>query len=354
MIEQTEQMEQYMRRCINLARRAKGLTYPNPMVGCVIVHDGKIIGEGYHISAGLPHAEVNAINSVKNHILLKESTLYVNLEPCAHYGRTAPCSLLIIEKQIPKVVIGCIDTFSKVAGKGIDIMKSQGIEVITGICEEESRYLNRRFFTFHEMLRPHIILKWAESADGLMDAVRSPEQKPIWLTNTQSRMRVHKQRTEEMAILIGTRTALLDNPSLTVRYWHGNQPLRVVIDKNLSLPNHLNIFTDGNPTLVINNHKTESEGLVMFVKIDFDAHIEENILEVLYHHDVQSVIIEGGSHTLKSFIGKGLWDEAFVYRGASHLIEGVKAPHFPFVPKQTIRLGKVELRAYGRDKKESV
>ena len=327
MSEQLFEMEQYMQRCLQLAQKAGGMTWPNPMVGCVIVHQGRIIGEGFHIKAGYPHAEVNAINSVSNHELLKESTLYVNLEPCAHYGRTPPCSLLIIEKQIPRVVIGCVDSFSAVAGKGIEMMRENGIEVVVGVCEDDSRALNRRFFTFHEKKRPYIILKWAQSADGYLDAIRGRKpQKPVWLTNEWARKYVHKQRSEEMAILIGTNTALLDNPSLTVRKWFGKQPIRVVIDRDLKLPQHLTLFSDGGDTLVINAIKTQTEENIRFFCIDFSDDFVHHLTALLYQQGIQSLIVEGGRDTLLSFINEGLWDEAFVYHGATLLQDGIAAP----------------------------
>lgn len=346
MAEQLLEMEQYMQRCLQLAQKAQGMTYPNPMVGCVIVHQGRIIGEGYHIKAGSPHAEVNAIHSVKDHSLLKESTLYVNLEPCAHYGRTPPCSLLIIEKQIPRVVIGCVDSFSEVAGKGIEMMKTKGIDVLVGVCEADARELNRRFFTFHDKRRPYIILKWAQSADGFLDANRSAEEKPVWLTNEWARKQVHKQRSEEMAILIGTNTALLDNPSLTARQWYGAQPLRVVIDRNLKLPQNLTLFTDGHPTLVVNAIKNGHKEAVSYAQINFSGNFEQELLNLLYQQNIQSVIIEGGRVTLSSFIDKGLWDEAFVYEGIAKLGDGVAAPAFAHRPQKIVSLNESRLYCY--------
>ncbi len=346
MAEKLLEMEQYMQRCLQLAQKAQGMTYPNPMVGCVIVHQGRIIGEGYHNKAGSPHAEVNAIHSVKDQSLLKESTLYVNLEPCAHYGRTPPCSLLIIEKQIPRVVIGCVDSFSEVAGKGIEMMKAKGIEVLVGVCEAEARELNRRFFTFHEKRRPYIILKWAQSADGFLDAIRGADVKPVWLTNEWARKYVHKQRSEEMAILIGTNTALLDNPSLTVRQWCGAQPLRVLIDRNLRLPPDLTLFTDGHPTLVVNAIKTETQGNTSYAKIDFSMDFEGELLDLLHQHGIQSLIVEGGRVTLSSFIDKGLWDEAFVYEGGVELHNGIPAPRLNQNREEIITLSDSRLSIY--------
>ena len=236
--------EKYMKRCLDLAILGNGNTAPNPMVGSVIVYNGKIIGEGYHQKCGEAHAEVNAIKSVKDHELLKKATLYVNLEPCAHQGRTPACSLLIRTKQIPRAVIGCIDTFSKVAGKGVEILTNSGCDVTVGVLEKESREINRRFFTFHEKKRPFIILKWAQTLDGFIDKMRTPDMpiKPIWITNELARTVVHKWRSQESAIMIGTNTATKDNPKLNVRDWTGENPVRVVVDRNLRIPQSAYIF----------------------------------------------------------------------------------------------------------------
>lgn len=328
-----ENDERFMLRCIELAQSAQGLTYPNPMVGSVIVHDGQIIGEGYHRKAGEPHAEVNAIASVKHRELLKDSTLYVCLEPCAHFGRTPPCAQLIIDTQIPRVVVGCIDTFSKVSGKGIEMLQKAGIEVVTGILEKECRHLNRRFFTFHEKNRPFVILKWAESADGFVDAKRDANEAPVWLTDEDCRRLVHKQRAEEQAIMIGVNTANMDNPSLTARLWSGNQPLRIVVDPHLRADRNLTLFNDGGKTLVINGLKDTIEGNTEYRRIDFSGgEAPEKILQLLYEMNIQSVIIEGGPTTLNAFIEHSLWDEAYVYRSAIQLGAGVAAPKLSASP----------------------
>ncbi len=316
-----------MKRCLELAELGKGTAQPNPMVGSVIVHNGKIIGEGYHKNCGEAHAEVNAINSVKDESLLKESTLYVNLEPCAHQGKTPACSLLIIEKQIPNVVIGCIDTFSKVSGKGIEMLKNADVNVTVGILENESRWLNRRFFTFHEKKRPYIILKWAETIDGYIDINRkNPEQKAEWITNEISRKLVHKWRTEEPAIMVGTNTAKLDNPELNVRAWSGNNPTRITIDKDLILPKSLNILDKTIPTIVFTKKQKQSENNLEYIRIDFSKEIHNQILNHLYKKEIQSIIIEGGKEFLDSFISNNLWDEARVFVGEKHFYDGVKAP----------------------------
>lgn len=322
--------ELYMQRCIELAQMAEGRTYPNPMVGSVIVHNGRIIGEGYHRKAGTPHAEVNAVHSVPNSALLSESTLYVNLEPCAHYGRTPPCARLIIDSKIPRVVVGCVDTFSKVAGKGIAMMREAGIDVRVGVLEEQCRKLNRRFFTYHEKHRPYIILKWAESSDGYLDAPRDAANRPTWLTNEACRRLVHRQRTTEAAILIGVNTALLDNPSLTPRLWKGPQPLRIVIDPHLRMHNKLTLLADELPTLIFNSLRNETQFDNKYYKqIDFSNSSLDAILTTLYDNEIQSIIVEGGAYTLQRFISQGMWDEVWRYRGAVLLGGGVKAPALP-------------------------
>ena len=340
--------EKYMSRCLRLALNGEGTTYPNPLVGSVIVHRGKIIGEGFHYKAGEPHAEVNAINSVKNKDLLKESTLYVNLEPCAHFGRTPPCSLAIIQNKIPKVVIGCVDSFSKVAGKGIEMMRNAGVEVTTGILEKESRFINRRFFTFHEKGRPYVILKWAQTIDGFIDIERKPRAaaQPTWITNEWARRAVHKQRSTEQAILVGTNTALKDDPSLTLRDWTGIPPVRVVIDRSLKLPHSLKIFSGKEQTLILNEVMNKEDGNVQFIKINFSKNSLRNILNFLKKQDIQSVIVEGGRQTLTGFIEEGLWDEAYVYVGDKWFVNGVKAPVIPLQPVEKQQFGGSKLFVY--------
>ena len=316
--------EFYINKCIEIARLAKGKTSPNPMVGSVIVCNGEIIGEGYHENYGKAHAEVNSITSVKNKSLLQKSTLYVNLEPCAHFGKTPPCSNLIIEHKIPKVVIGCVDTFSEVSGKGIAKMEKAGIEVIVGVLEKESRDLNKRFFTFHEQKRPYIILKWAKSKDGYIAPQNQTES--FWMTSSESKKLVHKWREEEDAILVGRITAEKDNPSLTVREVEGNNPIRIVIDKDLKLSTDLNLFNSEAETLIFNSVKTEKIYTNNFIKIDFNNLIK-NILKELYKQNIQSVIIEGGNKTLQSFIDTNMWDEARIFTTNKELTDGVKDPN---------------------------
>ncbi len=317
-----------MNRCLELARKGAGKVSPNPMVGCVIVHNDTIIGEGFHEKYGEAHAEVNAINAVKNQELLKESTLYVSLEPCAHFGLTPPCSDLIVEKKIPRVVIGTIDSFAKVAGKGIEKMIKAGIDVQVGILEKECREINKRFFTFHEKKRPYIFLKWAETTDGFIDYDRTKNQfgEPTWITGEKALVRVHQMRAVEDAILVGTNTALKDNPSLTVRHCEGRSPVRIVIDNHLRLPVHLKLFDRTAKTIVFNSLKNEESGNTEFVKIDFNKKMIPHLLKNLYQRNIQSLIVEGGKQLLESFIEANLWDEAFRFTGNKLFIRGIKAP----------------------------
>ena len=317
--------EFYMQRCLDLAENALGKTYPNPIVGCVIVHEGKIIGEGWHKKAGDAHAEVNAINSVKDKTLLSASTLYVSLEPCVHYGKTPPCSELIIKHKIPHVVVGCKDLYSKVSGKGIQSMCESGINVDVGVLEDQCIESHKRFFTFHNKKRPYIILKWAETKDGFIAPEKQKLGEPFWITSKESKTLVHKWRSQESSILIGANTAKLDNPSLTVRLWYGNNPLRIVIDENLKLNNNLNIFNNSAKTLVFNNKKNIVFDNIEYCMIDFNS-IHQEIMKSLYNKGVHSLIIEGGRETLQSFIDIGLWDEARVFVGNKNLENGVHAP----------------------------
>jgi len=312
-----------MKKCLELATKGMGYVSPNPMVGCVIVFNNQIIGEGYHKKYGTAHAEINAIENVKDKSLLKKSTLYVNLEPCVHFGKTPPCTNLIIESEIPKVVIGCRDSYSEVSGKGIEKMQNIGIEVIVGVLEKESRELNKRFFTFHEKKRPYIILKWAESKDGFMAPLN--QKKPFWMTSSESKKLVHKWRAEEEAILIGRITAKKDNPSLTVREVAGNNPIRIIIDKNLTLSGDLNLFNSEAKTIIFNSIKSEKTGTNYFIKIDFNYLIKK-ILKELHKQNIQSVKIEGGSITLQSFIDANIWDEARIFTANKLLSQGLKTP----------------------------
>lgn len=320
--------EKYIARCIQLAKNGLCNAAPNPMVGAVIVHNDTIIGEGYHIRCGEAHAEVNAVRSVKDKSLLKESTIYVSLEPCSHHGKTPPCADLIINKGIPRVVVGCQDPFSLVAGRGIAKLREAGIEVKVGVLEEECRQLIRRFVTFNTLRRPFITLKWAESADGFIDLHRT-EGHPYIFSSPLSSMLVHKRRAEHSAILVGRRTALLDNPSLTTRNWFGKNPVRMVIDKDLTLPKHLALFDGSVRTLVFTQREdTSNRPNVEHIRLDFKIDILPQIMEVLYKEKLQSLMVEGGSILLQSFIDAGCWDEAYIEQSDAHLKDGVKAPSF--------------------------
>ncbi len=297
---------EFMRRCLQLARCGEAGAQPNPMVGALVVCDGRIIGEGYHRRCGGPHAEVNAISSVKEKHLLSRSTIYVSLEPCAHFGKTPPCADFIVRCGIPRVVIGCTDPFAKVNGLGIKKLKDAGCEVIVGVLEDECRKLNRRFFTFHQKRRPWITLKWAQSEDGFIG-----KDERVILSNALTQTLVHRLRARSGAILVGTRTALIDNPTLTTRYWTGPNPLRLTIDRHGILPPTLHLKDNSTPT-VIYSHES----------------IEE-ILADLYHRGIQSLIVEGGTKLLQSFIDAGLWDEARIETAPVRLGEGVKAPVLP-------------------------
>lgn len=320
--------EKYIRRCIELASNGLCNAAPNPMVGAVIVHNGKIIGEGYHARCGEGHAEVNAIRSVKDESLLKESTIYVSLEPCSHYGKTPPCADLIISKGIPRVVVGCIDPFSQVSGRGIQKLRNAGIDVTVGVLEDECKNLIKRFVTFNTQKRPYITLKWAESADGFIDINRE-NGSPVVLSTQITSMYVHKQRAEHKAILVGRKTALLDNPSLTTRNWYGANPLRLVIDRTLSLPSNLKLFDHTTPTLVFTEKVKAGEENLEYITLDFSKDILPQIFTVLYKRKIQSLLVEGGTTLLQSFINSGVWDEIFVEHSARVLGEGVKSPIIP-------------------------
>jgi len=314
-----------MGRCIQLAKLAAGNVAPNPMVGAVLVFENKIIGEGYHQKYGEAHAEVNCINNVqeKNKTLIEKSTIYVSLEPCAHHGKTPPCADLIIKNKIKKVVIGCQDIYKEVAGKGIEKLQNAGAEVITGILEKECKDLNKRFFTFHQKQRPYIILKWAQSANG---KIGSNNNERILISNDYSNGLVHNWRAEEAAILVGTNTALKDNPSLTTRLWKGNNPVRIVIDKELRLPSGSKLFSKETNTVIFNFVKNAVEENSNFIKIEKGNFLQEMLFS-LYRLNIQSVLVEGGAKTLQYFIDAGFWDEARVITNEKMVIEnGIAAP----------------------------
>lgn len=318
----------FMQRCIELAYKGIGNVAPNPMVGAVIVYNNQIIGEGYHQKYGYEHAEVNAINSVKTPELLEKSTIYVSLEPCSHFGKTPPCADLIIEKKIPNVVVGSIDSFSAVSGKGIEKLKNAGVNVITDILNDECRWLNKRFFTFHEKKRPYIILKWAQTKDGFIDKIRKKDcvKEPTWINSELSRILVHKWRTEEQAILVGTTTALNDNPALNARQWPGKSPLRLVIDRELKIPKNYKLNDATIETIVFNDITDERKINLEYKKLYFQKNIPQQICSFLFEKNIQSLIIEGGKKTAESFIDSGLWDEARIFTASTSFFEGLKAP----------------------------
>lgn len=336
--------EKYIRRCIELAQNGLGTTYPNPMVGSVIVYEDRIIGEGWHKKAGEPHAEVNAVNSVIDKSLLQKATIYVSLEPCSHFGKTPPCCDLIIQHKIPNVVIGTVDPNEKVAGRGIAKLIEAGANVSVGFLETECNELNKRFFTFHQKKRPYIILKWAETSDGFIAPKERQETKPVWITNQYSRQLVHKWRSEEQAILVGTQTVLEDNPKLDVRDWTGNSPVRVILDQNNRIHKDYNVLNGQVKTIVICQTRTaiDKENTI-FEVIDFKQNIARQITEVLYRHQIQSLIVEGGQKTLATFIEENLWDEARIFTGSTIFTSGTKAPTFIKTPSEKYRISNDEL-----------
>ena len=332
--------KQYIERCLALAQNGLGTTYPNPMVGCVIVHNNQIIGEGWHIKAGQGHAEVNAIKSVKDKSILTEATIYVSLEPCSHFGKTPPCCDLIIKHKIPNVVIGTVDPNIKVAGNGIKRLIEAGVNVKVGFCEEDCNELNKRFFGFHLKKRPYIILKWAETQDGFIAPKERNENKPVWITNPYSRQLVHKWRTEEQAILIGTQTAIDDNPRLDARDWKGANPTRVVLDAKNRIKQTNVVFDGSVKTIIICGQKPEiiPENCI-FETIDFTQKVALQITQILYNYQIQSVIIEGGQKTIQSFIDEELWDEARIFKGQNTFKQGTKAPLLTYAHFETQTIG---------------
>jgi len=329
----------YMQRCLDLAIKGIRTVSPNPMVGCVIVHKNKIIGEGYHEAFGKEHAEVNAINQVQDKKLLKESKMYVSLEPCAHTGKTPPCSGLIIKHQIPEVLIGIEDPNPKVSGKGIAKLEKSGIKVKVGILKPECFDLNKRFFTFHQKQRPYVILKWAQTLDGYLDKVRDgDEQKINWISAPETQTLIHKWRSEEQSILVGRNTIINDNPSLTVREYGGVNPIRIVIDSQLQISESLKIYSKEAPTLVFNRVKDEKKNNIEWIKINETN--TKHILDELYKRNIQSVFVEGGSRTLQYFIIDNAWDEARVIVGQKNFDEGYKAPVINRIPVNSHKYGK--------------
>lgn len=322
--------EKYLFRALALAKNGLGLTYPNPLVGCVIVHQDQIIGEGFHIKAGEAHAEVNAINSVAQKELLPKSVVYVSLEPCSHFGKTPPCADLLIAHNVGKVVIATADPFAKVSGNGIKKLRAAGIPVEFGFLKAEAFELNKRFFTYHLAKRPFITLKFAQSENGFIDKNDSKIGEPFWISNDYSKQLSHKLRAQESAILVGKNTINSDNPSLTSRTWAGANPLRIIVDRKLELASDLNIFNDQAQTLVFYQEAFASEFMlddhVSYAKIDGRENLMFQIVEELYQRGVQSLIVEGGAQVLNSFIQAGLYDEIWRFTGAVEFDSGVKAP----------------------------
>ena len=319
-----------MLRAIELGKNALGSAAPNPMVGCCIVYDDRLIGEGYTSPYGGPHAEINAIHSVKDKTLLKKSTLYVTLEPCSHFGKTPPCSDAIIKHQIPNVVVGLKDPHDKVAGRGIKKMQSAGINVTVGVEEKACREHHKRFLTFQEQKRPYVILKWAESQDGFLAPLshkRAMKAEPFWITNKNSRQLVHQWRSEEQSILVGTQTVLDDNPKLDVRHWEGKNPIRVVLDRQLKIPSDFNIMDGTVKTIIFTGEEKQSDHKnIVFEKANFKEGLAAQILSTLHRHNISSLIIEGGAKTLQTFIDQGLWDEARIFSGNKDFKEGIPSP----------------------------
>lgn len=317
---------EFMKRALLLAEKGRGEVAPNPMVGCVIVYEGRVIGEGYHQKYGGPHAEPNAVNAVENKELLAHSTVYVTLEPCAHHGKTPPCAELLASVNPQKVVIGSVDSNPLVGGKGIKRLRDAGIEVITGVLDDENRSLNRRFFTFIEKKRPYIILKWAQTADGFVARANYDSK---WISGEKSRKRVHEWRAQEAGIMVATNTALYDNPSLNVRMAEGNDPVRILLDRHLKVPVNFNFYDQSQDTLIYNGSEESTNENLHKIKIDFEGDVLTQVLEDLHKRKVESLIVEGGSRLLNSFIDRGLWDEARVFTAPTTFLEGISAPKLP-------------------------
>ncbi|WP_024481348.1 bifunctional diaminohydroxyphosphoribosylaminopyrimidine deaminase/5-amino-6-(5-phosphoribosylamino)uracil reductase RibD [Cellulophaga baltica] len=346
--------EFYILRCIQIAQNGLGTTAPNPMVGAVVVHKNKIIGEGYTSPYGGSHAEVNAINSVKDKGLLSESTIYVTLEPCSHYGKTPPCADLILKHHIKNVVVGLLDPHKKVAGQGIQKLRDAGCQVTVGVLEKECREHHKRFLTFQEKKRPYLILKWAETRDGFIAPahhLRAEEKQAFWITNPYSRQLVHQWRAEEQAILVGTNTVLADNPKLNVRSWTGRNPIRIIIDRNLKIDASYHVLDKTVKTIVFTavSDETKYKPDAAYLLIDFSKEIAAQICEALYLQNIQSILIEGGQRTLQTFIDENLWDEARVFIGNSTFKNGIKAPSLVGTLKETNTLDQDILNLYYND-----
>ncbi len=335
--------EKYIKRCIQLAKNGLGTTRPNPMVGSVIVHNNSIIGEGYTSAYGGNHAEVNAIASVKDKILLKDATLYVSLEPCSHHGKTPPCADLIVASKIPKVVVGVIDDNELVGGKGVAHLRANGCDVVVGVLENECKEINKRFFTLHNKKRPYIILKWAQTKDGFIDILRDEdaEAKPTWISNKYSQQLVHKWRAEEHAILVGTNTVIADNPRLNVRRWKGESPIRLIVDNSMRIPHDFHVFDGSIKTILFTSSgslfQQEKENITI-ESIDYSMDVAKQICDILVENNIQSVIVEGGAQTLRGFINNDLWDEARIFIGDVTFGKGLKAPEIDGILKSVEKI----------------
>ena len=334
-------MEAYMRRALEIARFGEGFVAPNPMVGCVIVADDQIIGEGWHRAYGEAHAEVRALEAVSQQELLRRATLYVTLEPCSHYGKTPPCAKAIVQAGIPRVVIASLDPNPLVAGKGMAYLQAHGLEVSTGLLAAEARALNRRFLQSFEQSRPYLVLKWAESADRFMDPLRAQgEQGSMAISSALSRQDAHRLRAEQQAILVGKNTALTDNPALTLRHWPGRNPIRILIDPQLQVPRHFALFNDTTPVLVFNRLRNEREGHIQYCQYQGQTLAPAELLQSLHGLGIQSLLVEGGAHTLQAFLEAGLWDEIYIYRAPHTLHQGLPSPTLPDLqPVSVDRLG---------------
>jgi len=339
-----------MNRCLNLAQKALGDTHPNPIVGAVVVYDNQIIGEGWHKKAGTPHAEVHAINAVEDKTLLSKSTLYVNLEPCSHSGKTPPCADFIIHHKIKKVVYASKDPNPLVSGQGILKLKNAGIEVVEGVLQQEAEYINRRFYTFHQEKRPYILLKWAQSRDGFIAPLdkNKKDQSVFWISSPLSKQKVHQWRSEEVAILIGVQTVLTDNPSLTTREWPGNNPLRIIMDPNNRIPEEATVLQDTFPTLVVNRNRSKKQMAKNKEQLQLSPYTLEELLKNCYEKNILSILVEGGQKTLQSFIENNLWDEVRIFTSNTDLLEGVKAPQFNRKASSTEQVHSDKLNVYFR------
>jgi riboflavin biosynthesis protein RibD len=327
--------EKYISYCLQLAATAESYVAPNPMVGAVIVCDGKIIGEGCHRRYGQAHAEVDAVNSVKDRKLLEKSTIYVSLEPCSHFGKTPPCANLIIEHKIPRVVIGTLDPNPKVAGNGVKLLRDAGIDVTVGVLEKECRALNKHFFTFHEQKRPYILLKWAQTADGFIDKKRSNDEQPLLISNIVTKQLTHKMRTQNQAIMLGTNTVLADNPKLLASRWVGRNPVRVILDRQGRIPENFNVMDGTSETLIFTETEKENKANLQFIKIDFNENVLQTVINELYKLNINSVLVEGGAQLLNGFIAADLWDEANVEVSRQIIGDGVLAPVLNVFPNET-------------------